>query len=127
MLLGLRSLIYPAPDLAAAKEWWTAVLGVEPYFDEPFYVGFDIGGYELGLDPGADPEEGPVTYWGVADLDQAAAEMVERGAVVQAPVSEVGESIRMATFRGPAGAVLGLIENPNFAVAPLTSASGPGR
>ena len=51
MLLGLRTVIYPAPDLAAAKRWFGAVLGVEPYFDEPFYVGFSVGGYELGSTP----------------------------------------------------------------------------
>ena len=64
MFLGLRTVIYPAPDLAASKAWYTALLGVEPYFDEPFYVGFDVGGYELGLHPETDAAE---TYWGVED------------------------------------------------------------
>ena len=49
--LGLRTCIYPVPDLAAAKAWYARAFGVEPYFDEPFYVGFEIGGYELGLIP----------------------------------------------------------------------------
>ena len=62
MFLGLRTVIYPAPDLAASKAWYTALLGVEPYFDEPFYVGFDVGGYELGLHP---ETRGAETYWGV--------------------------------------------------------------
>ena len=60
-LLGLRTVIYPAPDLDATKAWWTSFLGVEPYFDQPFYVGFAVGGYELGLLPDADPDEGIVT------------------------------------------------------------------
>jgi catechol 2,3-dioxygenase-like lactoylglutathione lyase family enzyme len=60
MFLGLRTVIYPAPDLAASKAWYTALLGVEPYFDEPFYVGFDVGGYELGLNPDNEVAE---TYW----------------------------------------------------------------
>ncbi len=51
MFLGLRTVIYPAPDLAAAKAWYTRLLGVEPYFDEPFYVGFSVAGYELALGP----------------------------------------------------------------------------
>ena len=54
LLLGLRTVIYHAPDLGASKAWFAGVLGVEPYFDEPFYVGFDVGGYELGLVPAAD-------------------------------------------------------------------------
>ena len=57
--LGLRTVIYPAPDLAAAKAWWTEFLAMEPYFDEPFYVGFNPGGYELGLLPDADPAATP--------------------------------------------------------------------
>ena len=43
-LLGLRTIIYPAPDLAEMKRWWTALLGQDPYFDQPFYVGYSVGG-----------------------------------------------------------------------------------
>ena len=60
MFLGLRTVIYPTPDLAASKAWFARLLGVEPYFDEPFYVGFNVAGYELALDPSGDP----ATYWG---------------------------------------------------------------
>src|SRR5262245_32458708 len=62
---GLRTVIYPCPDLDAATGWWTDVLGVEPYFDQPFYVGFDVAGYELGLLPDADPADGALVYWAV--------------------------------------------------------------
>jgi len=55
MILGLRSVIYPAPDLDAAKRWYSEVLGIAPYFDEVFYVGFTVGGFELGLVPDATP------------------------------------------------------------------------
>ena len=51
MFLGLRTVVYKVSDLGRAKAWYTKVLGIEPYFDEPFYVGFNVGGYELGLDP----------------------------------------------------------------------------
>ena len=71
MFLGLRTVIYPAPDLAAAKAWFAALLDQEPYFDQPFYVGFNVGGYELGLDPNADVAVGPVAYWGVVNADEA--------------------------------------------------------
>jgi len=53
MLLGLRTAIYRIPDLAEGKRWYTKVLGFAPYFDEPFYVGYNVGGYELGLLPDA--------------------------------------------------------------------------
>ncbi|MFF4407577.1 VOC family protein [Streptomyces sp. NPDC001262] len=129
MFLGLRTVIYPAPDLDAAKVWWTSVLGVEPYFDEPFYVGFTVGGYELALDPHADPSAGPVTYWGVPDADKALEKLLAAGATVRQEVREVGGAIRVAAVADPSGSVVGLIENPHFALpdAPPAVGEGPGR
>jgi len=114
MLLGLRTSIHPAPDLAAAKAWFTDLLGFPPYFDEPFYVGFDVGGYELGLHPAADPADGTQTFWGVEDAGAAYADLLARGATEHAPVAEVGEGIKVATVREPNGTLLGIIENPHF-------------
>jgi len=71
MIQGLRTAVYPAPDLARAKAWYTEAFGVAPYFDEPFYVGFNIGGFELGLVPDAPlskPPGGVVALWGVDDV-----------------------------------------------------------
>jgi len=114
MFLGLRTIIYPAPDLAASKAWFTDLLGAEPYFDQTFYVGFDVGGYELGLQPDVSPDEGPTTYWGVENVDTALAEVISRGATLRKPVQDVGEKIRVATVTTPDGFLLGLIENPHF-------------
>jgi predicted enzyme related to lactoylglutathione lyase len=127
MLLGLRTVIHPAPDLAAAKQWWTQILGVEPYFDEPFYVGFAVAGYELGLRPDRSSADGVVVYWGVRDIDAALAELNARGAVTHEPVTDVGDGIRVATLHGPAGDLLGLIENPHFAAVAAPPGAGPGR
>jgi catechol 2,3-dioxygenase-like lactoylglutathione lyase family enzyme len=114
MFLGLRTIVYPAPDLAASKAWFTEITGVEPYFDEAFYVGFEIGGYELGLVPDGDPAEGPVTYWGVEDADAAYARLVAGGATAKEPIHDVGGGIRLGSVREPGGSILGVIENPNF-------------
>ena len=95
MFLGLRTVIYPAPDLAASRAWFTRLLGTEPYFDEAFYVGFDVAGYELALDPRGDPAAGPVTYWGVADADTALARLLAAGATPHSEVREVGGGIRV--------------------------------
>jgi catechol 2,3-dioxygenase-like lactoylglutathione lyase family enzyme len=111
---GLRTVIYPAPDLEAAKAWWTALLGFPPYFDEPFYVGYEAAGYELGLLPDMDPADGALTYWGVADVAAAVAEAMAAGATEHVPATEVGEGIVTATVRAPSGAILGLIYNPHF-------------
>jgi hypothetical protein len=111
---GLRTVIYPAPDLDGAKAWWTDYLGIGPYFDEPFYVGFEVSGYELGLLPTADPGDGALTYWGVDDVAVAMAAAIEAGATEHTPATEVGDGIVTGTVRTPGGAILGLIDNPHF-------------
>ncbi len=128
MFLGLRTIVYPAPDLADAKEWWTSVLGIEPYFDQPFYVGFNPGGYELGLDPEAEPASGPVTYWGVSNADAAYAELLNAGAEPRDPITEVGDGIRLGTVVDLVGNLVGVIENPVFAQEAVPGAGdGPGK
>ena len=72
MFLGLRSLIYSTGDLGSAKAWYAKVLGIEPFYDEALYAGYDVGGFELGLFAGGDPAGCPATCWGVADVDDAA-------------------------------------------------------
>ena len=90
MFQGLRTVVYHVPDLAAATTWYTRILGMEPYFAEPFYVGFNIGGYELGLDPdlssGGPGAGGVIACWGVADADQVLARLLELGAGAHQPV-----------------------------------------
>lgn len=129
MFLGLRTVVYPATDLAASKAWWSEVLGIQPYFDEAFFVGFNPGGYELGLMPTDDPSAGPRTYWGVRDIEAAGKRMIAAGAVADEPVQDVGEGIRLGTFRTPLGYSVGLIENPVFAIQPaqVPEDEGPGR
>lgn len=113
-LLGLRTVIYPAPNLEAAKSYWAKFLGQDPYFDQPFYVGFDVAGYELGLLPDADPNDGAVTYWGVDNVAQALTDAVNLGASIHSPATEVGDSIVTGSARLADGTVLGFIYNPHF-------------
>lgn len=115
MILGLRTVIYPAPDLARAKQWYSEVLGQPPYFDQPFYVGYNVGGFELGLLPDATPgTSGPQALWGVADAEAAHARLLALGATPLEPVTEVGEGIKVAAVTDPFGNRLGIIENPVF-------------
>ena len=114
-LLGLRTIIYPAPDLEALKQWYIQATGVLPYFDEPFYVGFNIGGYELGLDPNAAiGENGQTLYWGVENIEKAWDYLLSIGAASHEGIREVGDAIKVATVKDPFGNVLGIIENPYF-------------
>jgi len=115
MLLGLRTALYPAPDLARARAWYSEVLGQLPYFDEPFYVGFEVGGFELGLLPDATPASaGPQPLWGVADIVAAQARLLALGGRALEPVADVGDGIRVAAVLDPFGNRLGLIQNPHF-------------
>lgn len=117
--LGLRTLIYKVPDLANAKEWYTNAFQSQPYFDEPFYVGFNIGGYELGLDPD-DSEvtkgDTAITYWGVDDIEKEYNRMIELGALEHSKPTNVGGEIMVATVKDPWGNVIGLIYNPAFKI-----------
>lgn len=115
MILGLRTALYPAPDLAKGKAFYTEALGVEPYFDQPFYVGYSVGGFELGLVPDATPgADGNCAYWGVADCAAELARLVSLGARVKETVTDVGDGIKVASVFDPFGNTLGLIENPHF-------------
>ncbi len=118
MIQGLRTAIYPTPDLARGKAWYRQVLGHDPYFDEPFYVGFAVGGFELGLVPdGQTGLAGVQVYWGVPDAAAELARLTALGALVHEPVKDVGGGIKVASVRDPFGNFFGIIENPHFKLA----------
>jgi catechol 2,3-dioxygenase-like lactoylglutathione lyase family enzyme len=100
MIQGLRTVIYPVTQLLEATDWYRRVLDKAPYFEQPFYVGFEVGGFELGLVPDGVP--------GTA------------GATVESPVADVGDGIKVATVRDPYGNLFGIIENPHFDRAKLS-------
>lgn len=114
MFERLRTIVYSAQNLPAARDWYTLVLGQEPYFSEPFYVGFNVNGSELGLDPNAPAagQAGPITYWRVANADEALARLRELGATRHQPVQDVGGGIRLGTVVDPFGNVVGVISEP---------------
>lgn len=115
MLLGLRTVVYPAPDLAKAKQWYSEVLAMQPYFDEPFYVGFSVGGFELGLIPDAQPGiAGSQAMWGVQNVALELKRLIALGATELEPVTEVGGGIKVVAVQDPFGNRLGIIENPHF-------------
>lgn len=115
MILGLRTAIYPTPDLAKGKDWYRQVLGKDPYFDMPFYVGFSVGGFELGLIPDGEPgTAGVQAYWGVADAAAEVARLTGLGAQVHDPLKDVGDGIKVASLLDPFGNLFSIIENPHF-------------
>ncbi|MBK6993562.1 MAG: VOC family protein [Lewinellaceae bacterium] len=117
--LGLRTCIYRIPnnELVAATEWYSNALGIKPYFNEPFYVGFEVGGYELGLHPHTDLikiGENVETYWGVEDIHAAFAQLLAAGAIAHEQPNNVGGDIWVATVKDPWGNMIGIIQNPHF-------------
>jgi len=112
MFKKLRTVIYTAKDLPAAREWYIKAMGQQPYFDEPFYVGFDINGFELGLDPNASASPGnqTVSYWAVDDTEAASKKLVAIGGTLIQPRTNVGGEIHVAIVADPFGNHIGLIE-----------------
>jgi predicted enzyme related to lactoylglutathione lyase len=117
-ILGLRTTIYQVGDITAAKAWYSDIFQSEPYFDEPFYVGFNIGGYELGLQPEevptTDKKASVLTYWGVEDIAAEFDRFISLGAVADEAPNNVGGEILVATVKDPWGNLIGLIYNPHF-------------
>ncbi len=119
MIRGLRTVTYQVDDLPRAKDWYSAILGFAPYFDEPFYVGFNVGDFELGLDPNGEnvvKGNNAVAFWGVEDIGKAQQKLLQLGAEKISEITDVGEGIQVATVRDPFGNVFGIIENPHFKI-----------
>jgi hypothetical protein len=118
MFLGLRTVIYHVDNIEKGKEWYTRALETNPYFDEPFYVGFNVGGFELGLDPDAEDasvkQNGYIAYWGVSNIEEVFKHLILIGAQRHEEVKDVGSGILVASVVDPFGNILGIIENPHF-------------
>jgi len=115
--LGLRTVVYNVSDITEATVWYSKALGIEPYFNEPFYVGFNVGGFELGLSP----DEGDSVmrssgsaYWGVADIETVWQYLIEAGATPESGIEDVGGDILAGSLKDPWGNIIGLIQNPHF-------------
>lgn len=116
--LGLRTTIYMVADLEKAKAWYSKAFETVPYFDETFYVGFNIAGYELGLMPEATPisikSENVLSYWGVENIQQEYDRLLAIGAIAHEAPNNVGGPIMVATLKDPWNNIIGLIYNPEF-------------
>jgi predicted enzyme related to lactoylglutathione lyase len=114
MTSGMKTIIYPVKDLAQAKAVYTALLGVEPYADMPYYVGFRVGDQELGLNPHGYSQDMtmPVGYWEVEDIHASLAALIAAGAEEHAPVKDVGNGKLIASVRDADGNLTGLTHTP---------------
>ena len=110
---GIKTVLHPVTDLDAAKAVYTALLGMAPQADAPYYVGYDVEGQHIGLVPGGGPQgmTSPVAYWHVSDIEAKLAEVSAAGATVKEAPHEVGGGRLVASFTDPDGNVLGLIQD----------------
>ena len=108
---GIKTVLHPVSDLAAAKPVYTALLGVEPTADASYYVGYDAAGQHIGLVPGGGGMTAPVAYWHVPDIEAKLTEVTAAGATVKEPAHDVGGGRLVATFTDPDGNVLGLLQD----------------
>lgn len=117
-MLGLRTVIYSVGDLAIAKEWYAKAFETQAYFDEAFYVGFNIGGYELGLLPqevsNIEKGDGVIAYWGVENIEEVYERLIKHGATEHEKPNSVGGPILLASLSDPWNNIIGLIYNPVF-------------
>lgn len=111
---GIKTVLHPVSDLAAAKPVYAALLGVEATADSDYYVGFDAAGQHIGLVPAGGPQamSSPVAYWQVADIEAKLAEVTAAGATLKDPVRDVGGGRLVASVTDPDGNVLGLLQDP---------------
>jgi predicted enzyme related to lactoylglutathione lyase len=111
---GIKTVLHPVSDLEKAKPVYTALLGVAPSADAPYYVGFEAAGQHIGLVPGGGPQgmTSPVAFWQVPDIEAKLAEMTAAGATVKEPAHDVGGGRLVATVTDPDGNVLGLLQDP---------------
>jgi predicted enzyme related to lactoylglutathione lyase len=110
---GIKTVLHPVTDLEAAKAVYTALLGVPPTSDAPYYVGYEAEGQQIGLVPNADRQgmTSPTAYWHVADIEAKLAEVTAAGATLKDAPRDVGGGRLVATFTDPDGNVLGLIQD----------------
>jgi predicted enzyme related to lactoylglutathione lyase len=114
MTTGLQTIIYPVKDVTQAKALFGVLLGVEPYTDEPYYVGYKAAGQDVGLDPNGHARgmTGPVPFWHVTDLRERLAALLDAGAELLEDARDVGNGRLVASVKDPDGNLIGLLQDP---------------
>jgi predicted enzyme related to lactoylglutathione lyase len=108
---GIQTIIYPVKDIAQAKAMFKALLGVEPYADQPYYVGFKVGNQDIGLDPNGH-KHGMTAYYQVDDIQNSLQSLLSAGAQTVDDVHDVGAGKLIAAVKDTDGNIIGLMQNP---------------
>ena len=108
---GVQIVIYPVKDAAQAKAQFTELLGVEPYADTPYYIGYKVGGQDIGLDPQGH-QSGAVTYYKVGDIKGSFQKLLDAGAETVEEIRDVGAGRLVGSARDASGNLIGLFQDP---------------
>ncbi|MBI3004826.1 MAG: glyoxalase [Ignavibacteriales bacterium] len=108
---GVKTIIYPVKDIARAKVLFRKLLGVEPYADQPYYVGFRVNGQEIGLDPNGH-KAGMTAYYDVDNIKQSLQSLLGAGAQIQQEIKDVGGGKLIASVKDADGSIIGIIQSP---------------
>jgi predicted enzyme related to lactoylglutathione lyase len=108
---GIKTVIYPASDLARAKAVFSAVLGAAPDIDQPYYVQFTVGDQAIGFDPHGH-KSGAAVYYQVTDIKGTLQALLETGAQVNEDVKDVGGGRLIASVKDADGNLIGLLQDP---------------
>ncbi len=112
---GIKTVIYPVKDIGRAKATFTKLLGVQPDSDQPYYVGFTLGGQQIGLDPNGHSRgmSGPVGYYHVDDIKGSVQSLVDAGGQVEQEPTDVGGGRLIANVKDADGNAIGLLQDPS--------------
>jgi predicted enzyme related to lactoylglutathione lyase len=101
-------------DLTKTKKLFRNLLGVEPYADQPYYVGFKIGDQDIGLVPNSSVQgqAGITAFYHVDNIKQSLASLLDAGAKIQQDIKDVGGGTLIASVTDPDGNTIGLRQSP---------------
>jgi predicted enzyme related to lactoylglutathione lyase len=108
---GIQIIIYPVKDAAKAKAQFQELLGVEPYADTPYYIGFKVGNQDIGLDPHGH-QAGVTAYYQVSDIQASFQKLLDAGAETVEPVKDVGGGRQVGSVKDANGNLVGLFQDP---------------
>jgi len=107
---GIKTVIYPVKDMARAKTLYRTLLGVEPYADQPYYIGFKVGDQDIGLVPN-NLEGGMAAFYHVSDIKQSLQSLLDAGSQNLQAIKNVGGGRLIASVKDPDGNIIGLVQD----------------
>jgi predicted enzyme related to lactoylglutathione lyase len=107
---GIKTILYPVKNMEQAKILFCKLLGIEPYADQPYYVGFKVNDQDIGLVPN-NPEAAVTAFFHVDDIKNSLQILLDAGAKIIQDIKNVGGERLIASVKDADGNIIGLIQN----------------